>query len=59
MKTEENREKLIEQISDMLRNEPFAFEFKVCKKPKGIKIIYEVTQEDMDRIMANAKNHDR
>jgi hypothetical protein len=60
MKTEEEtREQLIEQIADMLRNEPFTFEFKVCKKPKGIKIIYEVTQEGMDCIMTNAKNYDR
>lgn len=34
----------------MLQTTPFTFEFKVVKKPKGIKIIHEVTQEEMDAL---------
>jgi hypothetical protein len=38
----------------MLRVTPFTVEFKVVKKPKGIKIIYEVTREHMDAMMKKA-----
>ena len=34
----------------MLRRMPFQTEFKVKKKPAGIKIIVEMTQEQMDNI---------
>lgn len=42
---------MIESVTNMMRNHPFSFEFKVAKKPKGLKIIYEVTQEEMDMIV--------
>ena len=42
------RQKVIESITGMLQTTPFTFEFKVVKNPKGIKIIHEVTQEQMD-----------
>lgn len=42
--TDEQREKIILGIADMLRNHGFTFEFKVMKKPRGIRIIHEVTQ---------------
>lgn len=45
---EEKKEALIQSIVNLLRTTPFACEFKVTKNPKGIKIIYEVTQEQMD-----------
>lgn len=48
---EEQREKLIQKIADFLRERPFSFEFKVKKKPQGIKIIYEVTQEHLQLMM--------
>lgn len=58
MTNEEKREQVIQNLSDMLRNNPFTFEFKVRKNPKGIKVIYEVTQEEMDRMMDDAaKRH--
>lgn len=41
----------------MLRRLPFTFEYKVKKKPAGIKVICEVTQEQMDKILRN--NHKR
>ena len=54
MTNEELREQAIQNLAELLRTTPFNFEFKVVKKPKGIKIIYEVTQEHMDEIMRRA-----
>lgn len=48
---EEMREKAISGITELLRSNPFTAEFRVVKKPRGIKIIYEVTQEEMDEIV--------
>jgi len=50
MTTEEKREQTIQGLADMLRPSPFQVEFKVKKKPAGIKVIIEVTQEQMDGI---------
>ena len=33
---------------------PFKVEYKVKKKPQGIKVIVEVTQEHMNFMIANA-----
>ena len=52
---EEVREQVIQDIGDMLRRNPFTFEFKVVKKPKGIKVIYEVTQEEMDAFLQKSR----
>lgn len=49
-KEEIARQRVIESITGMLQTTPFTFEFKVVKKPKGIKIIHEVTQEEMDAL---------
>lgn len=49
-KEEIARQKVIESITGMLQTTSFTFEFKVVKKPKGIKIIHEVTQEEMDAL---------
>lgn len=54
MTNEEQREQSIQSLADLLRTVPFSVEFKVKKKPAGITIIYEVTQEEMDEIMKNA-----
>ena len=51
MTTEEKREQTIQGLADMLRTSPFQVEFKVKKKPDGIKVIIEVTQEQMDEVM--------
>lgn len=48
MTVEEQREMNILAIADMLRITPYKVEFKVKKKPTGVKIIIEVTQEQMD-----------
>lgn len=52
------RERVIQGIADMLRTEPFTFEFVVKDKPKGIKVIREVTQSEMDAMLrkANERN---
>lgn len=50
--TEEKREQAIQAIANMMRTTGFDIELKVKKKPKGIKVIIEVTQEQMDVIMA-------
>ena len=54
MDQEEKREQVVQNITDMLRRNPFTFEFKVKKKPQGIKVIYEVTQEEMNSMMDKA-----
>lgn len=48
MTQEEQREQTILGLADMLRTTPFQVEFKVKKKPAGIKFVIEVTQEQMD-----------
>lgn len=50
MTTEEKREQTIQGLADILRTSPFQVEFKVKKKPAGIKVIIEVTQEQMEGI---------
>lgn len=58
MAQDEKREQVIQNIADMLRTNPFTFEFKVKKNPKGIKVIYEVPQDEMDAMMKkSAEEH--
>ena len=56
---EEAREQVIQNITEMLRRNPFTFEFKVKKRPQGIKVIYEVTQEELNVMMAAAEKQHR
>ena len=51
MTNEELREQAIQHVVELLRAQPFTVEFKVKKKPKGVKIIWEVTQEHMDAMI--------
>ena len=55
MTKEEQREQVIQNIADQMRTLPFSIEFKVVKKPKGIRIIREVTQEQMNMMIEQAK----
>lgn len=58
-KEEEAREKAIQSIADVLRRTPFTVEIVVRKKPKGLRVIHEVTREHLDRMITNAKKkHD-
>lgn len=53
--TEEEREQAIQAIADMMRTTGFDVELQVKKKPKGIKVIIEVTQEQMDAMVEQMK----
>jgi hypothetical protein len=55
MAQKSDRDQAIEQVAKLLKHNPFSFEIVVKKNPKGIKIIYEVTQEQMDRAMLGNK----
>lgn len=48
----DKREMAISMIADLLREVPFTIEHKVVKKPKGVKVIVEITQEEMDEFMS-------
>jgi len=48
---QEQREQVIQGLTNMLQTTPFSVEFKVKKKPAGIKVIVEVTQEQMETIV--------
>lgn len=48
MTTEEKKAQVIQGLTNLLQCTPFTIEFKVKKEPKGIKVIIEVTQEEMD-----------
>lgn len=50
MATEEKREQIIQGLTDLLRFTPFTVEYKVKKKPAGIKVIIEVTQEQIESL---------
>ena len=52
----EKREQTIQGIADMLRTTPFQVEFKVKKRPQGIKVIIDVTQEQMDATIESVKH---
>ena len=58
MKSQEikdQRKLLVNRITEMLMSQGFTFEYAVRKKPKGIRIIYEVTQEEMDAMVEKSK----
>ena len=56
--SENPREQAIKRLSHLLRTTPFTMEFKVKKRPAGIKILYEVTQEEMDQLIKNQAKED-
>lgn len=45
------REEAIRSITGMLQDYTFTFEIKVVKKPRGIRVIYEATQEQLNMLM--------
>ena len=51
MTLEEKRDAAVQSLMELLKNNPVTMEYKVVKKPKGIKIIFEVTREEMDALM--------
>ncbi len=46
---------LVAQLGKMMRYTPCSVEYQVKKKPQGIKIIFEVSQEEMDVLVAHQK----
>lgn len=46
---------LVDQLGKMMHYTPFTIEYKAKKKPKGIRIILEITQEEIDALMTNKK----
>ena len=55
---DEKREKAINAIVNLLRINSFSVAYKVVKKPKGVKVIYEVTQKEMDEVVEALKRRD-
>lgn len=58
MKSQEIKDQrllLVNRITEMLMSHGFTFEYVVRKKPKGIRIIYEVTQEEMNAMVEKSK----
>ena len=51
----DQRALLVNRITEMLMSQGFTFEYAVRKHPKGIRIIYEVTQEEMNAMMEKSK----
>lgn len=41
---------MIQGLTGLLQSTPFTVEYKVKKKPKGIKVVIEVTQEQMEHL---------
>lgn len=50
---EKRKEMAVQSIIVLMESEPFTFAFRVKKKPKGLRIIYELTQEEMDMLVKN------
>lgn len=50
MTDKEKREQVIQGLTNLLQSTPFTVEYKVKKKPAGIKVIIEVTQEQMESL---------
>ena len=53
---EEQREKVISGLADLLRTSEFSVEYCVKKKPKGIKVIIEVTQEQLKTLVESQRD---
>ena len=54
MTTEEKKEQVVQMIADLMRTSSFSVEYRVKKKPKGVKIVIEMTQEEMNCLIGNA-----
>ena len=52
---EKQRKKSLKAIMNILEHNEVHFEIKVKKKPKGVHVIYEVTQKDMDALVSGMK----
>lgn len=57
MTLEEIREQTIQSLADMMRTTKVQVELKVKKHPDGIKVIIDVTKEQMDAVTDRLKKH--
>lgn len=57
MTTEQKREQVIQGLTNLLQSTSFTVEYKVKKKPQGIKVIIEVTQEQIDALAKQVIEH--
>ena len=55
LEEEQQRERVIQGITEMLKINPFTFEYRVKKKPAGMKVICEVTQGQLNEMMNQVK----
>lgn len=58
MKSQEIKDQrllLVNRITEMLMSQGFTFEYVVRKHPKGIRIIHEVTEEEMNAMVEKCK----
>lgn len=51
----DQREKVLNGLMKLLSNSAFSYELVVKKKPKGIRIIHEVTEEEMNAMVEKCK----
>lgn len=57
MKQDADREKFIAGLVTIMRHHGFTYEIVVKKKPKGLRIIHEVTQEYLNEINKKTLEH--
>ena len=55
---EETREEVIQNIVCLLRSTPFTVEFEVVDEPVGIKVVCEVTRQQMDYWLNIDRHHE-
>ncbi len=55
---DEKKELVINLITNMMRTQPVSIEFKVKKKPQGMKIVFEVTEAEMQAIINRKKGQE-
>lgn len=55
---DEKKEFAINLVTNMMRTQPFSIEFKVKKKPQGMKIMFEVTEAEMQAIINRANGQE-
>lgn len=50
------QEEMREQAIELLRVKPFTVEFEVKDNPTGIRVVLEVTQEELNEMVERASN---
>ena len=58
MDKKEKRDFAINLVSNMMRTQPFSIVYKIKKKPQGMKIVFEVTEAEMQTIINRANGQE-